>query len=190
LGCAAGPCAAAGGGWPRPLCLGAVAVDIVRELFPPTVLPSPLAAWARWRVGRSGSAPVVSVPTSALLRLGRWLRKHVILFHRPLVRVSVTPSFAEGTMSGATVLPLLLLSAWPLGPRWAVWSGGGPQPPFQPCPGVRRLTAPPTDLTSPPARPHRAPILELFGVRPLRASSAVHHDSLPFSPRSSNWFHR
>jgi hypothetical protein len=164
MGRAAGPCTAAGGGRPRPLCLGAVGVDIVRELFPPTVLPSPLSAWARWHVGRSGSAPVVSVPTSAPLWLGRWLRTHVILFHRPLVRASATPSLAEGTIFLArSVLPLL---PHPPG-RWdrGEQSGReGPPPPFQPCPGVRRLMALPT---------HRAPILELFGVRPLRPSSAV-----------------
>jgi hypothetical protein len=48
-----------------------------------------------------------------------------------------------------------------------------PAPPNQPCPGVRCLMALPTDLTSPPARSHRAPILELFSVGPLRPSSAV-----------------
>jgi hypothetical protein len=154
-----GPVRCVGGGWPRPSCLGAVS--------------SPLFAWARWRVGRSGSAPVVSVPTSAPLWLGRWLHTHVKLFHRPLVRVSVTPSSTEGTIFWRD--PFLPFFPRPPG-RWDCGeqsSREGPPPPNQPCPGVPRLMALPTDLTSPPAWSHRAPILELFGVGPLRLSSAV-----------------
>jgi hypothetical protein len=55
MGYAAGSCAATGGGRPRPSCLGAVAVDIVRELFS-AHCPSPplcVGAVACWPFGVS-----------------------------------------------------------------------------------------------------------------------------------------
>jgi hypothetical protein len=130
--------------WPLTSCV---------SCFSPTALP-PLSAWARWRVGHSESALVVSVPTSAPLRLGRWLRTHVKLFHRPLVRVSVTPRSTEGTIFWHD--PFFPFCPRPPGH----WDHGeqssreGPPPPNQPCPGVHRLMALPIDLTSAPARSH------------------------------------
>jgi hypothetical protein len=115
----------------------------------------------------------MSVPTSASLWLGRWLRTHIKLFHHPLVRISETPSSAEGTIFWRD--PFFPFCPRPPGhwDRDEQSSREGPPPPNQSCPRVCHLMALPTDLTSPPVRSHRAPILELFGVGPLRPSSVV-----------------
>jgi hypothetical protein len=120
---AAGPLAAAVGGWPSPSRLGAVAVDVVRGLrVPPAALPSSLSLGARWCGPAGVSARRVRADLAAPLA-GRWLRKHATLLPRLLTRTAVTPLRPGRDRSAGAFCPLSVpLSAWPSGPllanRW------------------------------------------------------------------------
>jgi hypothetical protein len=121
LRCATGPRAAAVGSRPRPLCLGAVVVDVVRGLLvPPAVLPRSLSLRARW-CGPSGvSAHRVRADPAPPLA-GRWLRKHATLLPCLLARSVMTPLRAGWDRSAGAFCPpsLFPLSTWPSGPLLA-----------------------------------------------------------------------
>jgi hypothetical protein len=141
----------------------------VRVALPAPLSPPCVARGGVLLLGVSGCR--VSADPAPLLA-SRWPRVHSTRLLRLLPHVSATPLRPSADAFCPPPPPL-----FPCPP-----GGGGcckqasrkrPPPPNQLCPGVHRLMALPTDLTSPPARSHRAPILELFGMGPLKTSSVV-----------------